>query len=142
MESAGLSVLEAAAAPHREGLPAGEASSRQRVDTAGSLRDTVVPPGCPLSLHICAAPWGLAASYTILYSPFRYPLWLPMVTLLKLILLMLPPSPPSSFLLALLVSLTSHAKAHLAGKTIEQNLAFLDLGCSISTSSISSINQK
>ena len=50
---------------------------------------------------------------------------------------------PSPSCLALLFSLTSHANPHLAGKTIEQNLAFSRPRCSVRTSSISlSINQK
>lgn len=50
---------------------------------------------------------------------------------------------PSPSCLALLFSLSSHANPHLAGKTIEQNLAFSRPRCSVSTSSLSlSINQK
>ena len=108
-----------------------------------SLRDTVVPPGCPLSSpHLCCS----LGTGSLLHHPLFS------VSLPTVLANSRPPQAhtpdaatpgPPSFLLALLVSLTSHAKAHLAGKTIEQNLAFSRPHCSVSTSSLSlSINQK
>ena len=78
------------AAPRREGLRCWGSFIRAEGGHGKSLRDTVIPPGVPSALRICAAPWGPAVSYTILYPPLRYPVWLPTVALLKLIVPMLP----------------------------------------------------